>query len=99
MEVLLLGVHFGTAGITVEMDDAVSFQEQVEMVGKFRTVVGLDVSQRDRSYSFEFSREIGGGKRRMVFVGVSESEFCFFVYGGHNVALNVVGESGDAVNV
>ena len=75
MEVLLLGVHFGTAGITVEMDDAVSFQEQVKMVGEFRTVVGL------------------------VFVGVSESEFCFFVYGGHNVALNVVGESGDAVNV
>ena len=45
VESLNLGVHFGTAGITVEMDDAVSFQEQVEMVGEFRTVVGLDVSQ------------------------------------------------------
>ena len=33
----------------------------------------------------------------MVFVGVSESEFCFFVYGGHNVALNAVGESDDGV--
>ena len=45
VESLNLGVHLGTAGITVEMDNAVSFQEQVEMVGEFRTVVGLDVSQ------------------------------------------------------
>ena len=81
----------------MEVHHIVFLKINFKMLGKLRSIICLDVSQRDGSYGFEFSREIGGGKRRMVFVGVSESEFCFFVYGGHNVALNAVGESDDGV--
>ena len=87
-----VGVHLGTSGIIMEMDDFFLGQMFSKILLKFRTIVGLKAAYLEGSDLSQFFKEIFGVQRRSRGIAISEGKIRFKVYGRNNVSSDSINE-------